>query len=169
MPKGRFRFLVLIGVLLTLLVTAFAGCSAARKPGSPATPTPPGQTAPGTPRSTAPAADPRVSAREAARLADVASKVPGVRKAYVVLSGTTAYVGLDLKPGEEPRSKTIQKDVASRVKRADARIRRVMVTTDPDLVTRIKRVSNGIAAGRPISAFTREMSELNKRLTPTSR
>lgn len=161
MPRGKFRFLLLTVVLLTL-VAAFAGCSAARKPA------PPGQV-PGTPGNQATPADPRVASRDAARLADTADNVPGVRKAWVVLTGTTAYVGLDLEPNQEPRSKTIQRDVASRVKRADNRIRRVMVTTDPDLVTRIARVSKGIAGGRPISAFTREMSELNKRMTPTNR
>jgi len=161
MSRDKFRFLLLTVVLVTLAAAFFTGCSAARKPA------PPGQT-PGTPGNQAVPADPRVASRDAARLADAADDVAGVRKAWVVLSGTTAYVGLDLEPNQEPRSKTIQREVASRCKHADNRIRRVMVTTDPDLVTRITRVSEGIAQGRPISSFTREMSELNKRMTPTN-
>lgn len=161
MPRSKFQFVVLVAVLLTLLVVTMVGCSAARRPA-------PGQT-PGTPSNGALPADPRESSQLASRLAGVAKDVPGVQDAYVVLTGTTAYVGLNLEPNQEGKSKSIQQQVADRVERADNRIRRVMVTTEPDVVTRLKGVSRGIADGKPVSAFTREISEINKRMTPVNR
>jgi YhcN/YlaJ family sporulation lipoprotein len=93
-----------------------------------------------------------------------------VNKATVVLSGRTAYVGLDIKAGtEKARTDAIKRDVANRVKRAEPRLARVLVTTDTDTVTRLNRVASGMARGKPISAFTDEMREINRRMTPVSR
>ncbi|MBO8129369.1 MAG: YhcN/YlaJ family sporulation lipoprotein [Peptococcaceae bacterium] len=154
---------LMLAVFLTLLLAA--GCtSAARKPG----PTPPGPAESPRTRDVLPT-DPREANRLAERMADRATDVTGVRKATVVLSGTTAYVGLDLEPGVEgTRVKKVEKEVAGKVRKTDRRVDRVMVTTDPNTISRLKRISAGLAEGRPLSAFTKELKELNSRMTPVS-
>uniref|UniRef100_A0A7C2I3S3 YhcN/YlaJ family sporulation lipoprotein n=1 Tax=Ammonifex degensii TaxID=42838 RepID=A0A7C2I3S3_9THEO len=162
-------FLSIIALLVLASLSWAGGCRApARKPAPPpASPTQPVTPAPA--RKPLPT-DPRELSRLATRLAGEAAKVPGVRKATVVLVGSTAYVGLNLKAGLERGETTrVQQQVADRVKKAEPRIRRVMVTTDADTFTRIKRVQDGIAKGRPVSAFTREIQELNRRMTPATR
>ncbi len=153
---------VLILALMALVVfAAVGGCSAARRPA------PPGQT-PQNPNAALPA-DPRESNALAKRLAAKAADVPGVKDAVVVLFGTNAYVGLNMEPNQEGRTKEVEREAAMRVKRADNRIRRVLVTSDPDLVTRLDKIARGIARGRPASAFVDEFSTLNKRMTPVTK
>ncbi|MGQ9511599.1 divergent polysaccharide deacetylase family protein [Thermodesulfitimonas sp.] len=96
----------------------------------------------------------------------------GIELVYLsnVLAGSTAYVGLDLKAGlEKGAVARVKRDVAARLKRAEPRLTRVMVTTDPDTYTRIRRVQEGIAKGKPLSAFTSELREINWRMTPETR
>ncbi|MEW6182668.1 MAG: YhcN/YlaJ family sporulation lipoprotein [Bacillota bacterium] len=165
------RTKLITGVVMLLLAANLclaAGCSVSRKPmPDPATP--------GTPTTPSPAAkplptDPREQSRLASRLASEASRVPGVNKATVFLTGHTAYVGLNLKAGvERVETNTIKRQVADRLKKMETRLTKVMVTTDTDTFTRIKRVQEGIAEGRPVSAFAKEISEINRRMTPTTR
>ncbi len=161
----------LLAVLLTLtLAVAVAGCTPAKKPLPPAPKTAP-KTAPKAKAPIPGASRMPTSSSElhklAAKLAGEAAKVPGVKKATVVLSSTMAYVGLDLKAGiEAGKTNTIKKDVADRVKKADKRLTSVYVSTNPDLVTRIKKVAEGVKKGKPISSFDREISEIGRRIVP---
>lgn len=177
----------LLAILMSAILfsTLVVGCKApAKKP----EPTPP---APKAPRTTpAPKTAPRVtpvparkpaavspmptSSREmhklATKLAGDAAKVPGVKKATVVLSGTVAYVGLDLKANvEAARTNTIKKDVADKVKKADKRLTSVIVTSDVDTVTRIKKVATGIGQGKPVTSFAREITEIGRRIAPKTK
>lgn len=169
----------LFAVLMTasLFATLVAGCQApARKPGPP--PPPPPDT---TPRSTpAPARKPAAvspmptTSRElheiATKLAGEAAKVPGVKKATVVISGTMAYVGLDLNANvEAAETNAIKRDVADRVKKSDKRLTRVLVTSDADTVTRIDRVADSIAAGKPVAGLSREIAEIGRRINPKTK
>lgn len=174
------RRLLAILLSLTLCATLTVGCKAAKKPAPAPTPTPAPKTAPKVvPKTTTPAKKPvtqpmpTTSAelhKLATKLAGEAAKVPGVKKATVVLSGTMAYVGLDLKANVEgSKTNTIKKDVADKVKKADKRLTNVYVSSDADTVTRIKKVAEGIGKGRPISAFSREMAELGRRIVPKTK
>jgi len=159
----RVLFLV---TLVFFVLGALGGC-AARKPAP--TPSPPSAPEPSAARKPLPT-DPREASRLAERLAREAAAVPGVNKATVVLSGSTAYVGLNLKAGTEAaRTNAIKRDVAGRVKKAEPRLTRVLVTTDADTVTRLNRVASGVAKGKPVSAFADEMREIDRRMTPVSR
>ncbi|MEW6171934.1 MAG: YhcN/YlaJ family sporulation lipoprotein [Bacillota bacterium] len=165
------RTKLISGVVMLLLAANLclaAGCSVQRKPM-------PSPTTPSTPTTPAPArkplpTDPKEQSRLASRLASEASRVSGVNKATVFLTGSTAYVGLNLKAGvEHGQTDRIKRQVADRLKKMEPRLTRVMVTTDTDTFTRIKRVQDGIAKGRPVSAFSKEISEINRRMTPTTR
>ncbi|MDI6632265.1 MAG: YhcN/YlaJ family sporulation lipoprotein [Bacillota bacterium] len=161
-------------ILFSIVALMFAvglfwagGCTAPqRKPTPPASPT---QPAPEPARKPLPT-DPRELSRVAGRLAGEAARVPGVNKATVVIVGSTAYVGINLNADVERGETTrIRQRVADRVRKTEPRLRRVMVTADADTFTRIKRVQDGIARGKPVSAFTREIQEINRRMTPTTR
>ncbi|MGB9802833.1 YhcN/YlaJ family sporulation lipoprotein, partial [Desulfofundulus sp.] len=148
-------------------------CTIARKPAPPSPAAPgPAPTAPG-PAATAPRPLPTTPAeahRLATKLAAEAEKVPGVRKATVVLTGNTAIVGLELKPGVgRGRTAAIKDEVARRVRAADKRVTTVLVTTDPDVVARIRRVAAGVSRGAPVTSFNREIQEIIRRITPTTR
>lgn len=159
-----------LGIIAMFFVAGlyWGGCIATpqRKP----TPPPAAPTEPVTP---APArkplpTDPREMSRLAEHLAGEAVRVPGVNRATVALAGRTAYVGINLKAGlERAETEKVKRDVAERVKRAEPRVTRVLVSTDSDTFTRIKRVQDGIAKGRPLSAFTSQIREIDRRITPS--
>lgn len=162
---------ICFGVVAMLFAAGlcWGGCSTPeRKPTSPpAAPTKPVTPAPA--RKPLPT-DPREMSRLAERLAGEAVRVPGVNRATVVLAGSTAYVGINLRAGlERSETEKAKRDVAERVKKAEPRLARVMVTTDSDTFARIKRVQDGIAKGRPLSAFTDQIREINRRMTPATR
>jgi YhcN/YlaJ family sporulation lipoprotein len=60
----------------------------------------------------------------------------------------------------------IKADVEKKAKQADNRITRVVVTADPDMVSRIKGIFKDIGNGKPISGFTDELNEMMNRITP---
>jgi len=166
--KGK-RLITIVVVLVTLLIMA-SGCSVARKPASPGANAPDTRSAP-VPTTPAPTKSlpttPAEVDRLAARLAGEAQKVSGVKRATVVLSGNTVIVGLEIKPNiEEKQTTAIKREVVRRIKEADKRIRTVEVTTNPNIITRIKRIAEGIGQGRPISAFGREVEEILRRVVP---
>lgn len=158
---------VLVSVLIVGLMLS-AGCNIARKPvpqNQPnvinQTPAPPAQE----PMPTSPA---EVS-KMASDLSGVAARVPGVNSATVVITGTTAYVGVDQKAGlEKSETDRIKRDVSDEVKKAETRLTAVFVSSDPDIVTRLRRIADGVAAGQPISSFADELTEIAKRLSPTA-
>jgi YhcN/YlaJ family sporulation lipoprotein len=111
--------------------------------------------------------DPRETSRLANSLATEAKRVEGVQRATIVLAGNTCYVGLDIKDGvERQQTNRIMEEVAEKLKKTEPRLTRVMVSTDADIFTRLKRIADGIEEGRPISAFTEELGEINRRMTP---
>lgn len=152
------RVLTLI-LAVSLLSSFSAGCNApAKKP----------SVNRGLPMSTTklPTTSPELH-KLATKLASEASRVKGVKKATVALSGSTAYVGLDIPANvEASKTKTIKRDVVTRVKKADKRLATVLVSTDVGLVTRIKKVGKGIEQGKPITSFANELKEIGRRITP---
>ncbi|NHM27347.1 YhcN/YlaJ family sporulation lipoprotein [Desulfofundulus sp. TPOSR] len=159
--------------IISLALMLVSGCAVSRKP-APPSPAAPGP-APAAPGPAAPAprplpTTPAEAHRLATKLAAEAEKVPGVKSATVVLTGNTAIVGLDIKSGvERGRTAAIKDEVARRVRAADNRVVTVQVTTDPDTVTRIRRVAQGISRGEPVASFNREIQEILRRITPTTR
>lgn len=143
MKKKRIFQLLL--TLLVLSIFIFSGCStAARKPGP--------ETA---------------SSEKAQRIAREADAVKWVKSATVVVTGKTAYVGLDINANiEKAQTKEVENAVINRIKKSEPTINTVYVSSDPDIVTRLKKVSRGIAAGKPVSSFARELAEIGRRVTP---
>ncbi len=155
---------MLVFVLAVCLLVSFAGCTALKKPLPQGTPE--GQVAPSPASDTMPS-DPAEVKKIAEKISAAAVKVPGVNAATVVVAGTTAYVGIDQKAGlDKNETERIKSEVAAEAKKAEPRLSAVYVSSDPDIVTRIRRIADGIAAGRPVSAFDSELTEIARRLVP---
>ncbi|MGO0122877.1 YhcN/YlaJ family sporulation lipoprotein [Desulfothermobacter acidiphilus] len=150
--------LLLLGAML-----GTSGCPGRRSPSPPAAP------APSQPEARSLPTDPRELSQIATNLAGEATRVAGVNKATVVIAGNTAYVGLDVK-SELGRGQLdeIKREVATRLKQAEPRLARVMVTTDADTYQRIRKVQEGMAKGKPLSALASEIEEINRRMSPTT-
>lgn len=108
----------------------------------------------------------------AEKLTNQAVTVDGVRSATVVVQPAnnryTALVGLTL--SEEVKgdqTETVKKKVATKLDKADNRVNRVLITTNPDLVKRIEDIARGVLAGKPVQSFAEEIAEVTKRIAPT--
>jgi len=174
MKKSWLRVLMCITGVLLILVGAF-GCerttktTPAKKPATVRKTTTQPQKKPVTTTMTAAEAD-----RVAACLAKEAVKVKGVNKAYVVVDTTggraDAYVGVNLTPDVKgSETDKVKNEVERRLKAAEPRLATVSVTSDPDLVKRIRDLASSIAKGKPVSGLADEIKELARRIRPTTR
>jgi len=167
--------MVRVVTILGLCVFMAGGCAEkAKKPAPSPTPRPSVETPTPAKKPVSSMMTTQEAKRVADRLAKDAVKVEGVDKAAVVIDTTgprpNAYVGLNLKPevkGEE--TNRVKMEVERKLKAAEPRLHSVNVTSDPDLVKRIRDIAMGIGQGKPISSFAAELRELGRRLTPTTR
>ncbi len=159
-PPKALVILPLTALLGASLV--FGGCSAAKKPTTPA------PVAPGTPRATTPAT-PAYPKGVANRVTSEAKKVKDVRGATAIVSGKNIYLGLDLKPNvTKTKTKDVERAVLNKVKNMEPNYT-VTVTSNVDTVTRIKNVARGISQGKTVSSFDREIREIGNRMTPKTK
>ncbi len=141
---------------LFLCTCAAAGCTAARKPAP-------------SPTETAPAPTDNTNMtttdkQKAERITQKATQVKGVRKAVAVVSDKSAFIGLDLESVEGEADKSVKDEVAKQVKAAESSLETVNVTSDPDLVTRLRNIADGIDEGKPVTTFSEELAEIGRKI-----
>ena len=101
------------------------------------------------------------------RIADIAADVKGVKNATVVITGDTAYVGIDMdKDLENDETDRLKKKVADAIKDEADGIDRVYVSADVDSVQRLREIGRDVRGGRPISGFLDELTEMFRRPIP---
>ncbi|NLI14479.1 YhcN/YlaJ family sporulation lipoprotein [Pelotomaculum propionicicum] len=163
----RIKLLPVLILVLAVGMTLPAGCGAARKPV-------PQNQANDIYQAPAPAPEPMPTSpvevsKISSDLSGAAARVAGVNSATVVITGTTAYVGIDQKAGlEKSETDRIKREVTDAVKNAEPRVTAVFVSSDPDIVARLRRIAGGVAAGQPVSSFAGELTEIARRLAPSN-
>lgn len=161
-----------------LVLTSLIGCTTSKKPAP--KPAPPTKMAPKTTPKTTPKPVPRTPTTKkpapsaahslAKRLSDEAEKIDGVKSATVVVSDSTALVGLETDSTlEASKTKEVKDKVIKKLKEKDKSLKDVTVTTDPNLITRMKKVAKGVEEGRPLSEFTKEVEEITRRMSPKTK
>lgn len=102
----------------------------------------------------------------AQRLANLAVREPQVNDATVIVFGKYAIVGIDVDATLD-RSKvgTIKYSVAEALK-DDPLGASALVTSDPDLVQRLREINADLKKGRPIAGFAEELSDIVGRIMP---
>ena len=193
MKKRHYLFSVLAFILVMMFVVS---CAPVRRPGTnvpsptpgtrqtrgvprttpnqPLVPSPtPGPVTPNTVTTPNPTGNNRTGTNvgdmenRAERIADAAAEQKEIESAACVITGNTAMVGVQF--NEQYKGKltdAIKSQVENKVKDADNRITRVVVTADPDLVSRIEDIFKDIGNGKPISGFTKELNEMINRINP---
>lgn len=108
------------------------------------------------------------NSRELARkIADRIEDIEGINRAYVLISGDTAIVGVNMDNEAEGQITRDLKDRIERVvKKVDNDIDNVSITADPDLLTRIRNMFEDIDEGNPIEGFANQFEEILRRITP---
>lgn len=89
-----------------------------------------------------------------------------VRNASAVVVGRTALVGLDLDKDTPADHVGIIKHTVTQALRNDPYGANAIVTSDPDLVQRIRNVGKAVKEGKPISGIQTEISAIVERIIP---
>jgi len=104
---------------------------------------------------------------QAQKISNVITKMDEIQSATVVVTGNTALVGVQFSEQYKgDLTDQIKKLVDQQVKNADPSIKRVVVTADPDLYTRIMELASKIEKGNPLSGLTQEIQEILNRINP---
>ncbi len=103
------------------------------------------------------------SPKEVANLVETeASKVEGVNKATALVSDKTIYIGLELKEKQdEQQSTAIEQSVLDRMTYLEPDYN-IGVSSDMDIVGKIKDVAMGFAHGNPLSSFNNEIMQIDQ-------
>jgi YhcN/YlaJ family sporulation lipoprotein len=100
-------------------------------------------------------------------IAQVVNRVPGVERSYVLVSGNTALVGVDLKADiGGSRIDSIKYSVKEAAEKSTPTGMRAIVSADVDTVTRIRELVAGTRQGKPISSLGDEIADIISRLLP---
>lgn len=107
------------------------------------------------------------NAQRARQIADGIEDIQGINRAYVLLSGDTAIVGVNMNNEAEGQvTRDLKQKIERTVRRYNEDIDNVSVTADPDLLTRIQNMFEDMDEGNPIEGFADEFQEIFRRITP---
>ena len=162
--KESKKLLLIMMVCALGLSLLLGGCQTSKKPMTPSYQKP-NVTSP-TPTTPTPTPTTMNTNQMAMKATTEAKMVTGVRNATAVITGKTMYIGLDLNANlDKTKSAAVAKEVLNKVKKMEPSYT-VMVSSDIDTVTRIKKVSQGMAAGKPLSSFSKEIQNIGTRMIP---
>ncbi len=178
------RQLLLVLIALLLVSSLASGCLSQRRPVPDVTPTPQQRPAPGVtpqpqplpgttdgPGNRVPGpADTTRDSKRAEVLADRIKDLNDVTDAMVIVSGDTAYVGVDIAAGMQGRmTDQLKERVIDRAKQTDTLLSNVYVSADVDTMTRLKNYARDIQDGKPISGIIQQVDEMFRRPAPMVR
>lgn len=109
---------------------------------------------------------------QARDLAKRISNLPEVDSASVVLNDNNCIVGVDLKGTNNTISTSLRQKIENMVKDTNnINTNNVSITSDPDLITRVKTLSNGMTntVGNDVNNFTNDFEELIRDIVPGGR
>jgi len=100
-------------------------------------------------------------------IAERAAELKEIESATCVITGDTALIGVQF---DDQYKGGITNEIKDKVEEAckdeDPQIEQVVVTADPDVVSRIQDMLQDIGEGRPVSGFAEEINELINRIQP---
>lgn len=107
---------------------------------------------------------PQKSSNIGADLSKIAEKVDGVRKAYTVILGNVAMVGIDIdNTANSDRTEKLEKEVKNKIER-DSRVVKAYVSTDFAIISRIRKIADDVEKGRPITNYLDEIRDIIKKI-----
>lgn len=108
-----------------------------------------------------------LSGREiSGRLVQLASDVPGVHDATAVVAGDYAVVGIDIDNKIDRTQVGSIKNAVTNALKNDPYGANAVVTSDPDVIQRLKNMGKHIQNGRPVSGVADELAAIVERLVP---
>jgi spore cortex protein len=102
--------------------------------------------------------------------ADRVADLNEVSRAYVLTTERSAYVAAVFENGENGEvSKEMKDKIANQIRKVDAGIKDVYVTTNPDFVDRMRNYADKAEGGKPIEGIGEELTDALQRVFPDRR
>ncbi|WP_078412874.1 YhcN/YlaJ family sporulation lipoprotein [Priestia abyssalis] len=102
--------------------------------------------------------------------ADRVADLQGVQRASVIVTERNAYVAAQLDDNAEGKlTRQMENNIANAVRKTDADIQNVYVSTNPDFIDRMDNYVNDIGEGRPVGGLFDEFTEVVRRVFPNAR
>jgi spore cortex protein len=102
--------------------------------------------------------------------ADRVADLNEVSRAYVLTTERSAYVAAVFENGENGQVSNEMKDkIAKQIRKVDAGIKDVYVTTNPDFVDRMRNYADKAEGGKPVEGFGEELTDALQRVFPDRR
>ncbi len=155
-------------VILILALAILGGCTPQKKLIPPPGPDPvPPDRVPRMFVKPTPGEVPRQSADVAGDVSKEAQAVTGVRKAYTVVLGNAALIGVETE-GLINDMIGLRVRVAQMTER-DPRIARSHVTSDAEDVARIRDVAAAVQNGKPVTDYLQDVTQIIQKISPNTR
>ncbi|GAA3408485.1 YhcN/YlaJ family sporulation lipoprotein [Paenibacillus hodogayensis] len=107
--------------------------------------------------------------QSAKEVADSLTGLGPVQMANVLLAGNNAYVAVMTHNGQDiDNAADVKSQIAEKVKAGRPDIQNVYVSANPDFVNSVKRYTEDLNAGKPISGLGEEFMTMVHRLFPTN-
>ena len=104
--------------------------------------------------------------QRASTIAKRVNALEGINNASVLIDGDTAIVGCDVKGTMDNKmTANLKQRVEAAVKVADKNIKKVSVTLDPNIYSRIKTTSTNMMNGNPAKSFTQDIKDIMRDIT----
>ncbi|MFC4617212.1 YhcN/YlaJ family sporulation lipoprotein [Camelliibacillus cellulosilyticus] len=100
------------------------------------------------------------------RLAELATQVPKVKHATAVVAGKYAVVGIDIDKDLNRHDVGLVKHSVVQAMSKDPYGAKAVVTSDPDILQRLKNIDQQIDYGHPASGFAEELAAIVERIIP---
>lgn len=153
MRVRKLAALLLAAFLMTISPALFSGCTPAKKIQPPKRQNDIRPYSPDNPGATAGDRN-MINNKLSAAVSDIAN----VNRATVVILGSSAYAGLELKSNLTGNQvQTAREKTASVIKLTEPRMRSIWVTTDKTAVKRLDRIRSEMKANKPSSEYSREL------------
>ncbi|GGH74319.1 YhcN/YlaJ family sporulation lipoprotein [Pullulanibacillus pueri] len=102
----------------------------------------------------------------ARRLVNIATRIPDVHDATAIVAGDYAVVGIDIdKDLDRTKAGNIKNSVTEALTK-DPYGANAIVTSDPDIIQRLKNMGAEIRKGKPLSGIAGELALIVERLVP---
>ncbi|SHK26794.1 YhcN/YlaJ family sporulation lipoprotein [Paramaledivibacter caminithermalis] len=97
---------------------------------------------------------------EVNRMENSCENIRGVTDATVVRDGDTCYVGINKTKGTNENVAALRTECANRIRQIDPSVKKVVVTVDPNKITKLKNMVRDINMGRPARSFLNDLQNL---------
>lgn len=105
--------------------------------------------------------------QRAQNIADHITKMDGIERTSVVITGNTAIVGIEITGELEDRKlMKLKTEVEKEVRRMDKELKHVAVTAAAELVQRITNIADSVTVDEEPPSTSPEMREIIQKLTP---